>query len=510
MNRLKRIYYYAVTSIAFIYLIAALQYFIHQQLINVVGLTDTLSLAAILDLSATLPVFGDWGIAVGVLVVGAVHWFLLANDRSSGGEGRNGAIRALFVVGLLSAFGLKVAFSLIVLLRNLGAPDASISAAPLAGVVAGLIAVGLIEAERRLGQPFNRRGNVVAKLMVLLGEWTLVVGALWAIGQAIQASLQQWLQTQPLNACSTDLNVLSRLIIFITQPVAQCAATPPVLGGWLTAVVAAVGLCIYVWWAELYEIPTLANIDAFVVMLLVGSVIVVNLALGARLFIDFATLQPNTQLPLSLLSTPGSETQAIASYPFIGPLVAGLLLLALVIWRQVVRVDDTGDEDGFAFALLAVSYPVALALFWGTGLLLGHLLSTIGYDLHIVETTVPSIDWNIGVMLLIAGGIGALSPGFITRYTLWYQLRGYGRGGARKISLPGRIYVYSYLITLMIATILSGVIFAVYVITKLLGRPIDSTNYIAAHALGYFIVFAIGALYYRRMRIEWDKWGRRR
>lgn len=50
MNTLRRIYYYAVTSIAFIYLITALQYFIHQVLTNNVGLTDTISLAAILDL----------------------------------------------------------------------------------------------------------------------------------------------------------------------------------------------------------------------------------------------------------------------------------------------------------------------------------------------------------------------------------------------------------------------------------------------------------------------------
>lgn len=510
MNTLRRIYYYAVTSIAFIYLITALQYFIHQLLTNNVGLTDTISLAAILDLSATLPIFGDWRVILAVLVIGVIHWLLLANDRSSGDPDRNGAIRALFVIGLLSAFGLKVAFSLIVLLRDLGTPDASISAAPLAGAVAGLVGVGLIYAESRFGRSFNPRGIVVAKLTVMLGEWTLVVGALWAIGQAIQASLQQWLQPQPLNTCSSDLNILSHLIIFITQPSTQCATTPPVLGGVLTMVVAAVGLCIYVWWSELYDVPTVANIDAFVVMLLIGTIIIVNLALGARLFVDWATLQPNTVLPLSLLSTPGSQTQAIASYPFIGPLVAGIALLALFIWRQVARVDDTGDEDGFAFAMVALSYPVALALFWGAGLLLGHLLSTIGYDLHIVETTVPSIDWNIGAMLLIAGVIGALAPGFITKYALWYQLRGYGRGGARSVSLPGKVYVYSYLITLMIAAILSGIIFALYVVTKLFGHPIDSTNYIAAHALGFFIVTTAGALYYRHMRLGWDKWGRRR
>lgn len=507
MSNLRRIYYYTVTSIAFIYLITALQYFIHQFLTNTLGLTDSISLAAILDLSTTLPVFGDWRVAVAVLVIGAIHWFLLARDRSSGDEDGNGIVRALFLIGLISAVGLKVVFSLIVLLRNVGTPDVPISAAPLAGFIAGLVAVGLLEAERRFGPSFNERGNVVAKLMVLLGKWVLVVGALWAIGQAIQATLQLWLHLLP--SCSTELNILSSLVTFMSQPGATCTTTPPVFGGWLVAVVAAVGLCIYVWWAESYDnpydVPVLANIDAMVTMLLVGSIIVANLALGTRLFIDRVTLQDNTVLPQSLLTTPGSETQSIVSYPFIGPLIAGIVLLALIVWRLVVRTAETRKKDSLAFGIVAISYPVALVLFWGTGLMLGHLLSTIGYDLDIVKTAVPGIDWNVGAMLLIAGVIGVLAPGFIPKLTLLRELRGYGLGNTRSISPYGRIYVFSYLITLIVAAIVSGVMFVVIVVMKLLARsPIDSTNYFVVHVLGFFIAFALGVWYHRNIIREGD------
>lgn len=506
MSNLRRIYYYTVTSIAFIYLITALQYFIHQFLTNTLSLTDTVSLAAILDLSATLPIFGDWRVAVAVLVIGIIHWILLANDRGSRNEGSNGVVRALFLIGLMSAAGLKVIFSLFVLLRNMGTPDVPISAAPLAGVIAGLIAVGLLEAERRLGLPFNLYGTVAAKLMVLLGKWALIVGALWGIGQAIQASLQQWLH--PLPSCSTDLNILSSLVTFMSQPGAACTATPPLLGGWLVAVVAAVGLWIYVWWAELYDksydVPALANIDALLTMLLIGAVIVTELALGVRLFIDAVTLQENTVLPQSLLTTPGSETQAIASYPFIGLLVAGIALLALIVWRLYARTAETRKKDSLAFGIVAISYPVAFVLFWGAGLLLGHLLSTIGYDLHIVKSAVPGIDWNLGVMLLIAGVIGVLAPGFIPKLTLWYELRGYALGNPRSISLYGRIYIFSYLITLAIAAIVSGIIFVAIVVMKLLGRPVDPTNYFVAHVLGFFIIFALGVWYHRRILREGD------
>jgi hypothetical protein len=507
MSNLRRIYYYAVTSIAFIYLITALQYFIHQFLTNTLGLTDSISLAAILDLSATLPIFGDWRVAVAVLVIGAIHWFLLARDRSSGDEESGGFVRAFFLIGLMSAIGLKVVFALIVLLRNVGTPDVPISAAPLAGVIAGLIAVGLLEAERRAGPLFNERGTVVAKLIVLLGKWALVVGALWAIGQAIQASLQQWLQA--LSSCSTDLNIPSSLVTFMSQPGATCTTTPPVVGGWLVAVVAGAGLWIYVWWAErfdkFYDAPVLANIDAMVTMLLIGSLIVANIALCARLFIDRVTLQENTALPQSLLTTPGSETQPIVSYPFIGSLLAGIALLALIVWRLVVRTAETRKKDSLAFGIVAISYPVAFALFWGAGLLLGHLLSTIGYDFHIVTTAVPSIDWNVGAMLLIAGVIGMLAPGFIPKLTLLRELRGYGLGNTRSISPYGRIYVFSYLIILIVAAIISGSMFVVIVVMKLLARsPIDSTNYFVVHVLGFFIVFALGAWYHRNIIREGD------
>lgn len=497
-----RVYLYLVVSCALIGAAFAVQNFVHDRLLGL-GLTDLNTLPGFLDWVASLPIFHSVSWFIGFIVVGLIHWHFLRRDRADGDDDSLGIIRAFFVSGLAAAIGIRIIFAVIMLVRNVDVySQGNIAIAePLAEIVTWSVALAAVLWEWGARKDLGEIGATVVKCFALIGQWVLIVVSLWAFGQAIQSYLQAIFVPLPL--CSPGFNVITMLFTLISQTAGQCAAVPPPLGATLTGLVALGALAIYTTWAARQSeaipswVDTILNRIDTVVGAAVGGIVAITFSvIGTRFLLDLATHQPQTTFPKSLLSAPDSLD--VASYPFVGPLLAAVTLLVYGYVREARR-DDSPDQEGIHVYQLTLAYPMAVAFFVGASLILGDILITILYYLHIAGASVSTDTWNFGLMILI--------PGFLGWVPLQRLLDGIGRGtstgGALGVTLSGRIYVVSFLIATAGAALISFIVGLYIVVSPLLGTPVDPSGEVWPRCFAVTLIAAPFALYYHRMRDDW-------
>jgi hypothetical protein len=489
---IKRFVIYFVTSFSLVYLTNVAQNALHSALLNA-GFTDTLTLGGLIDLVSDLPFFTSVQADVFFAVLGIIGWLLILRDRRTE-DGRSNAVRAGFLTFLTALFGIRILLSAMVIVRNVDtlAQSSIPIAAQLAAVGAWGLALGLTLLEWSRGRPFNELGQKWAKFFALAGQWAILVMGVWALAQTVQSALQSVIAPLPL--CSPELNIFAQLVAFISRLTQQCTDTPPFPGALLTTALLIGAFALYTWWANKYKHDTtgLDNADAVVGALIAGLVVTFNSVLAVRFIWDRISQHPGAVFPQSLLSTPGSID--IASYPFAGPLVAGLVVTALYFWREKRREREEKDSYGLMYGIMMLAFPLGAVFFVGACMLLGHVFVALLNHFGFTEVGVTSDDWVNGLMLLI--------PGLLWGAILWRDLQGMGKGMA-SVSVPGRTYVVAFYVGTLGATVLSVIGLIALVVTWLLGTPIDPTNSVWARLVAIIIVMAPFARYYYNITRRW-------
>ena len=486
----KRFFIYFVTSFSLVYLTNVLQNVFHSGLLSA-GLTDTLTLGGLIDLVSELPIFTSIQADVVVAVLGIVGWLLILWDRRTE-DGRSNAVRAGFLAFLAASFGFRILLSAMVMGSNVDtlAQSSIPIAAQLAAVGAWGIALGLVLLEWSRGRPFNELGQKWAMFWALVGQWAVLVLGVWALAQTVQSALQS--KIAPLPLCSQELNVFAQLVAFISRLTQQCTDTPPFWGAVLTTLLLVGAFIIYTWWANMYQkyqFVRLNNADAIVGALIAGVVITYNSVIAVRFAWDWISQHPGFVWPQSLLSTPGSID--IASYPFVGSLVAGLCVAGVYFWRAI-KATDFGR---LSYGLMTLSFPVGGVFFVGACMLLSHVFVALLNHFGFTEVSVSSDDWSNGLMLL--------TPGLLWGLLLWRWLRQMA-WGRLTVSTPGRIYVGVFFVVTLAAAVLSAVgLIALLFITYVLGTEIDPTNTVWARLVAIIIVTAPSARYYYNLTRRW-------
>ena len=476
-----RVIIYLVTASCLFYLTNVLQNVFHDLLLRV-GMTDVITLGGLLDQISGLPIFTSLQATIAVFIVGMFFWWLIWRDRRKNYDGGSNAVRAFFLALITAAFGLRILLSAILIVRNVDTfGESSLPiAASLAAVGAWGIALLLVLLEWTRGEQFDDLGLKFAMLFAYLGQWILVIMGVWAIAQTVQSLLQTLIHPLPL--CSRQLDVFAQLIAFIARIEQACTDTPPLAGATLTMLLIVLAFAIYARWGtrEGYKSDRIRDADAIIGATIAGVVVTLNSVLGIRLAADIVTGHSETVFPESILSTPG--TIGVASYPFVGPLIAGFCVFGFYVVREYRR----SDAIGRSFGLMALSFPVGIVFLVGACLLAGHILTALLYRAGFVEIGVTPDNWSDGLMFFIPGlGWGGL---------LWSRLRGLGR--PKVVRAPNWIYVMVFLILTGGAMLVSLAFFIALVGSELLGSPIDPTNHFWPYMIATTVVTFLPARYY--------------
>lgn len=516
-----RFYYYTVTTLALFYLAFWLQDFLDQVLLNH-GLTDTLTLAGVLDLISNLPIFGDWRWAIGALVVGAVHWFLIFRDRQkTEREGDDTSlIRAAFLSVVMGLLGLRVLFAIITIIQEMTYPAQATlpNAATIAGLGAWGLAAGLVYTEWRVGGEFKGGARNIALGSSLVGQWMLAIASVSAIALLVQSALQNIVA--PLPECSQSLDVVTQLVTFVSRLFQTCTDTPPPLDAALTAGVILGAWFVFTRWSSAFADGGLngifTNIDAVVGALIVSLSFLYGAVLGMRFLFDKFSGQPGVEAPRSLLSTPGAF--GLASYPFIGALIAGLSVFGVYFYRERKNKNTSDDPkvaSAFRSSLVTVAICLALTLLVGASWLLGDVFVALLPSIGLGDGVVSPGDWSLGVMLAIPGAILGFTPLLAEKgkpaLSIFQEMdgvaTGYGRVG---VSLAGRMYVRLLSIGISVFILSPSLAALVAVVgtdalsVSLDFLPFNPISYIAPHLAGFIVISGIYLLYFwtvaRRLR----------
>lgn len=489
---IRRILAYSVTACALIYLTIVLQNILRVQLVRI-GLADVITLGGLPDLISQLPVFVSVQADIAVFVIGAIGWLVIQHDRNKMHEGSGNLVRAVFLAGLTLTFTLRILPELLLVVRNAEtlAQDSLPIASPLASAIAWGAATGLVQVEWSFRRLVDGKDQTIAMFFAFLGQWVAVILVIWSIGQVVQSLLQS--AFAPLRLCSTDLNIGAQILTFILRYVQQCTDTPPLLGAALVLILVVAALALYSRWGTLYENNRIKGLSAIIVAAIAGAVICFNSVLGIRFMLDVITRDPQADFPLSLLSTPGSF--GTASYPFAGPLLAGLLVLTYYTWRERRYLLKTGYASGMLNGLVTLSFLVGLLLFYGGWVLLGHIFVAILHNLGISQIGVDSNAWKFGLMFSI--------PGVLLGIPLGKILHPVGKPKASG-TVQGRIYVIGFQRFTIASTAISGSLLLAILGTDLLGTPVDPTNYWWPHMLAVIAFNVPLARYFYDLRRRWQ------
>ncbi len=499
VQRVLRFIYYFITTCCLVYLGNVLQNVAHNLLLRV-GFTDVLTLGGLLDLVSDLPIFTNIPADVVVLVIGVIGWLLIRHDRKTTSEGRGGVIRAIFLAVLVCFIGLRILLSVVLIVRNLDAlsqPSSLPIASPLAAVIAWGIALVLVVLEWAKGGKFEEAGQKIAVFFALLGQWIVLVMAIWAIAQTVQSLLQTAIAPLPL--CSRELDIPSQLLAFISRFAQTCTDTAPIPGALVTMLVILLVFYAYIRWATLDKETWgnsiwLRNLDAMIGATVTGVIIVLYSVLGIRFILDIVTGHTEAVIPQSLLSTPGEF--GLASYPFLGPFVAGLIMLVVYFWRERRRVSESDDSSGLGYGIMMLSFVVGPVFFAGASLLLGHVFLAIMNRLGYTEASVSPDDWSFAWMLLI--------PGLLYGALLWRDLHAMGRGGPIGVPRPGRIYVRVFLWGTELVAGVSFAFFVALVLSDVLDMPMEAiANRFAPYTVATILVMTPFIRYYRDLKLRW-------
>lgn len=322
--------------------------------------------------------------------------------------------------------------------------------------------------------------------LIMVGQWVLIVVAILAATQAIQSYLQAIIAPEAI--CSAHQNPIAQLLTPITQFNATCTDVPLPGDATLTMLLSLGGLAIYVnwFWPRHVRSFTINNLDAVFGGALAGIVLVLASATGLRFVLDIVTRHPAAVFPQSLLTMPPSAD--ISSYRFLGFLLASLALLLAYFQREKRWEQEKGDSNGLRYGIVTLAVPFALAFFTGASAVLANIF------LALFHKSVTSDDWNFGLTLLI--------PGLIGGAVLWRDLRAIGRGGLR-VTLPGRAYVYLFLVGTEGAMVVSLIIGFYALLSGMFWTPLDPTGYLAPRAFAITLITFLFAHYYSNMRSHW-------
>lgn len=489
---IRRLFYYFVETLCLIFLVLVLQDRLHTWLLQA-GLTDATTSQDPLDLLSELSIFTNLKVILVVLLVFIVFWFLIRRDLASIYADDGYRIRTHFLSAIAVAFGLRILYEVLLVVHSIDTLFSQSGGLPIAAQTAAVIAwaLGLAAAilEWNFGESFEKSNQTIMKFYALLAQWILLVVTFVTGGLAIQSYLQQALSHIPPCA-AIDIN--SHIITTISSVANDCANTWSPIGASVSLAFVLITLIIYAYWESRYTNSVLSNIDAFIGMGMIGVALTLNTIVGVRLFVDWVFHQAQAILPQSLLTTP--DTTTAASYAFIGPLVASVCLLVYYGWRQLRREVNYNEPEGWHYAQLGLSYPLALVLFWGTSLLLGHLLAAVLNHFGFVATPVTEIDWGFALARVVPGVFGG--------WFLWRQLEELGRGDASP-HVAGRIYVWTYYPLLLLVAIVSSLLFIIQIVSDLVHMPLDPAHSFTVHLFAFAVITGLAAYYYYTIRRLW-------
>ncbi len=478
----RRIYLYTVTTLVFLYTVLLLQHIIYALLVRL-GLTDTSSPVNFLDLVYNLSIytFSKVHAVVDLIIIaiGVVHYYWIHQEIRSDDTAAVSGIRAFFLAWLACSFGLRVIFACIVAILQVNPQFQTTPpiATQVAIAVTWLIGLGAIAIEwSTVHEPFERRGQAIIKWIALFGQWILTITALFTVSQFIQSLLQ--MQLNPLPYC-----VGSGLVVAIFG--GGCTILPPLLSASGIVVIAGVGLYAYRRWATRYEIVALVHLDAFVMAVIIGGTIAYSGAQCLRLIFDLAFRIPATFVPDSFLTDPPGN---VASYPYLGFFIAGLVAMSLFLWRAIPRWREDRIDRFYSY--------IAWALVSAASFFLGGYGTLANILLVIAHKPVMSTDWSQTLSFLPIGTVGWLY--------LWNNVQLIARGGRRGIvTIPGRIYTYILLIGTMTAAVISLIIIALLLFTALYHIPLDPSGTNIYRAISVFLISVPFAYLFWRIPKTW-------
>jgi hypothetical protein len=299
--------------------------------------------------------------------------------------------------------------------------------------------------------------------------------------------------TKPLDLCSRQLDVFAQLVTLIAQPLQTCTNIPPLGGAFLTMALIFGVFALYVNRAAQYRVALLSHLDAIYGATIAGLVIIFSCAIMLRFLLDVVTKQPGAIWAQSLLSTPG-ETD-VDSYPFAGTLVAGLSVFGFYFIWEWLRQRRDRDDYGLQYGVMTLAILFGSVFITGVCLLLGHILTTLLYNVGYVTLAVSANDWDWAVELLVPGLLV-----FLLRRPLRFMTPRIMHGA---IKLAGRIYIWYFFIVPLLAAILC-LFFAVLLLVSeyVLQTPLDPTNYYWPHWLIAAVVTGAVFHHYRGVKRE--------
>lgn len=473
---LRRAYLYVVTAGAFLFTLGVLQNFLHA-LLRRGGLEDYLGQGA--------PAGSDFTQALTlaladliVVLVGAVHWYFIWRELRAEPALRGGAIRAVFVAGLLAVTGLVTTFSAASVVGGLASPDPNqhgFVAVPLAGTIAWGLGLALIVLERQATVLTGDDARLLANIFAYIPQWVLLIAAIVFGVQFVQSWLQDAIA--PLPACGPG-------------NVAFTCGYSATLASLLQAVVALAGLGGFAFLTR-HDANTPTRLISDSITVLIGLITtLVGVIIGAQLVLYLAKGAPDVLWPQSLLSNQVANYPQMGSqqylwlFPFVGPLLAGALTLGGYVGRAIVR---TGAAE-LAFRrvsrqvmIIVAALPLAAVFITGGATLLGDALVAVRG--HAVTLD----DWVIAWSLLIGGAAWA---------ALWPLLAAMSNPSGAGPSVPRRVYELILLAATVVVGVISLAVGIYVVLSGVLGSSADLSGDAAARAFGVALATGAVAGYY--------------
>jgi hypothetical protein len=477
INSIRRLYYAIVSAVALIFTSGVFQGFFHQVILRLGGRDvsanqpgpSAAELAAQLTQSLTLLIIAG----VVVAPIGALHYWLLRREERTDPQAVQGMAREIVLDVLTIYFGSQVVVALASTLEYLFADPATRSgfANALASVIAyGLVMVALV-LERRRTTTLIPPAQVFSQIVFGLAQLSFIIATLITASIAVQSIVGASIKNLPV--CSVN-----------GPPVVHCAYVTYSVGSALsTALVALAGFVGFLWLTRRFIGSVIWQV--FEVLFVVSATVtaLVGLVMGGTFALDLSSHTPQVAFPDSLV-----VTSDLTSYPFLGPLVVGLLALASLVFAlprlAVQRASDSRQR--MQFALLAMTIPSFVALAAGLGGVIDVALQRLAGR---SDVFLPHIAWS----LTLAG---------LVWLPLWLVLLGLSNVHAAGPIAPRRITVLVLLGMTVLGATISLAMGLYQIVTGIVGASADPTGNSARQAFAFTAILSVAAAYFLTVELR--------
>ncbi len=412
-----------------------------------------------------------------VVPVGVLHWWLFRRDMVQDPEVRTGPVRQAFLSFLLAGYGLLIIFALMSTVSGIG-NDAAVQEAvaiPLAVAVAGILTLAALLAENfSVRDPLHEESAILQSIFSYIAQWILTVTLVVSIQQLIQTTLQAVIL--PVHNCAVQFG-----------PYSQCTSLPAIPGALLSLIIALLGWVTFYLWTRGQQNRGLWLANTVILTAISSITLTIFLVFAARFATDLLSGNAQAIFPGSLLSTPPLNTSGLKdysitynSYPFIGPVFAGAVVLAYSLMQQWRRPLPEG-KAGRQLALVTLTLPFMIVFFIGAADFLGQTLLTLA------GRGVSTDSWNGAYMFLLGG---------VPWVWLWPIFARQSNPHHSSVVLPRRVYVLISVILGLGAAVISLAIGLYITLANVLNIPVDSTGDSARIAFGVTLATGAGAVYY--------------